>query len=476
KDEVVGLLAERSLEMVIGILGILKAGGAFLAIDPYYPEDRKNYMLQNSQLNILLTDKKWFSDQIFFEGHILNLNDPTIYIREAKNLAIPSNGSDLSYIIYTSGSTGQPKGIMVEHRTLVNLVYYQQDHTLIPFNGNILQYASSSFDVSYQEIFSTLLIGGKLYIVEEEVKKEPEMLFNFIDQKQIDVIFMPTALLKFISTDDNLLAQFPTCVSHIITAGEQLFISNEFKAYLKEHSLVVHNHYGPSEAHVVTAYSINGENVSSVPPIGKGISNTELMIMDQYHNLQPIGVSGELYIASDILARGYLNRYDLTAEKFLVHPYKSGKKMYKTGDLARWLPDGNIEYIGRVDHQVKVRGYRVELGEIEAQLLSHEQIKEVIVIVKEERNQGSKYLCGYYVALDELKPKDVRDFLSVSLPEYMVPSFLIPLEVMPLTRNGKIDRQALPEPEGNHSGVQYLPPRTKIEKQLVGLWKEVLGI
>ncbi|UCH93630.1 MAG: amino acid adenylation domain-containing protein, partial [Candidatus Aminicenantes bacterium] len=485
-DSIVGLMVERSIEMIIGILAVLKAGGAYLPIDAEYPGPRKTYMIKDSGVKLLLTNYnresqgEWTS--VSKEIDIIDLRDEHVYHRDTNNPEPMNTPSDLIYLIYTSGSTGKPKGVMLEHQNLVNLLIWGFRFTNLDFTS-ILQFATISFDASFHEIFSAFLSGGQLVLVPKEMRTDISKLFDLIERNQVKTIFLPMSLLKVIFSEGDYIEMFPACVAHIQTAGEQVVVSDQFRNYLKENNIYLHNHYGPSEAHVVTALTMapSGE-IPVLPSIGKPVSNTEIYILDKYGNVQPGGVPGELYIGGVQVGRGYLNRPELTAKMFL----SVSKKIYRTGDLARWLWDGNIEFLGRIDHQVKIRGFRIELGEIEARLLKHESIKEAVVMVLSTAEAigavgGEKYLCAYIVSAgayeQTLNPATVREFLSQTLPDYMIPSYFIPVDKIPLTPNGKVDRKALPQPSAYEitTGKRYTPPGDEIERKLVKIWSGVLG-
>ena len=476
QNEPVGIMVERSPEMIIAVLGIIKAGGACLPIDSEYPIKRIEYILDDSKANMLIVGEE-VSEELNFTNTIININDTAIYSEEAHTLQNVNEADDLLYIIYTSGTTGKPKGVMVKHRTMNNLVAFQKHKTNIDFSKKVLQFTNLTFDVSFQEIFTTLLNGGELCLINKNIKNDINKLFETIEKNEIEVLFLPTAFLKFIFNESKYVNEFPKTVKHIVTAGEQLIISDLLKTYIRQNNVYLHNHYGPSETHVVTTYTINPEdNIEDIPIIGKPISNSRIYILNENKKLQPIGVAGELYIAGEILAKGYLNNLALTAEKFIDDPFMFGEKMYKTGDLARWLPDGNIEFLGRIDNQVKIRGFRIELGEIENQLLKIEGITEAIVLDKQDES-SNKYLCAYIAGKEEFSTSELRRKLAKELPDYMIPSYFIQLEKMPLTPNGKIDRKALPEPEGKiNTGVEYEAPRNELEEKLVGIWIEVLKV
>ena len=472
---IVAVMAERSPSMIAAVLGIMKAGAVFLPIDPAYPRDRIEYILEDGSVKILITQRA-FADKTDTDIEMLYLEDEAIYKNTYCNQKAVNTSEDVLYTIYTSGTTGKPKGVLLKHKNMVNLVYHQYNTTDIDFSGRVLQFTTLCFDVCYQEMFSTLLRGGQLHIIDETSKKDVSKLFGFIEKNGLETVFLPTSFFKFIINEEEYINVFPSCIKHLITAGEQLIITGLFKEYIRNNDLVLHNHYGPSETHVVTTFSINGGEIADIPPIGKPICNTHIYIFDRNMNLQPIGIPGELYISGDNVGAGYLGKPALTDEKFLRDPFYPENRMYKTGDLARWLSNGNIEFLGRADHQVKIRGFRIELGEIEAVLLKHENIRETLVIVKDD-NLGGKYLCAYIAAELDMKPSDVKEYLSANLPEYMIPSCFVFLRKMPLTSNGKLDRRALPEPEaGIQIDSEYEAPQSDTEIRLAAIWTEVLGV
>ena len=478
-DSIVGIMMERSIELVISVMGILKAGGALLPIDPKLPDARKKYMLENSATQVLLV-KGGLQDNCIreFEGRIISVDDIALRRYETANPEGISGCDNLVYLIYTSGTTGNPKGVMLEHKNLANLVLFENEYTDMDFGSSkVAQFATMSFDACYQELFSTLLNGGELNIVSDKDKNDINLFLEFIEEKQLDILILPTAYLRYLSNDKSYLDRLSCKLKHIIVAGEQLIVTEELKKRLKENKLYLHNHYGPSETHVSSTYTIDPEKeIETIPPIGKPISNTRYYIFSKDGQLQPVGVPGELYIAGECVGRGYMNMPEVTKEKFLDDPFTMGERMYRTGDLARWLPDGNVEFLGRIDSQVKIRGYRIELGEIEGKLQKHEHIKEAAVVVKEAEN-GDKYLCSYIVPDREMTVGELRSYLSEELPEYMIPSYFVSLEKLPMTTNGKLDRRALPEPEGSiNTGVEYEAPRDETEEILAAIWEEVLAI
>jgi non-ribosomal peptide synthetase component F/acyl carrier protein len=389
----------------------------------------------------------------------------------------------------------------MEHRNLANLMTFQYHYTDIDFS-KVLQFASIGFDVSFQEIFSTLLSGGTLYLVNKETRNNVEALFRLVGDYNIKTLFLPTAFLKFIESEEDFIKCIPGSVHHIVAAGEQLVVTHRFKEYLQASRVFLHNHYGPSEAHAVTALTLEPvKEIPNLPSIGKPVMNTCIYILAPGNHLQPVGIPGELCIGGVQVGRGYLNRPELTAEKFdhdkknksflggpggrffKKAPLAAGGKIYKTGDLARWLADGNIEFLGRMDFQVKIRGYRIELGEIESELLKLDAIKEAVVIDQEDET-GQRYLCAYYVprvpveASPAADPLELRHRLSGILPGYMIPSFFVQVEKIPLTPNGKVDRRVLPDPQVDafKADQAAAAPQDPIEEKLAAVWSEILGI
>ncbi len=480
RDSIVGLMIERSLEMEIGILAILKAGGAYLPISPDYPEDRIKYMLEDSEAKVLLAQNR-FMDKVDFECRI-NLEDISIYQGINTNPGYVSTPRDLAYVIYTSGSTGKPKGVMIEHYSVINRINWMQKKYPLDSTDVILQKTNFTFDVSVWELFWWFFAGARVCFLISGGEKDPEAITYAIEKNKVTTMhFVPSMLSVFLDYIDGTIEQKRLAsLRQVFASGEALNLHQvedfNHKLWSTNDTKLV-NLYGPTEATVDVSYFDCSKGVSlKVVPIGKPIDNIELYVVNKDNNLMPIGVTGELCIAGIGLARGYLNRSELTAERFVNNPFKSGTRMYRTGDLARWLPDGNIEYLGRIDNQVKIRGYRVELGEIENKLLSHEAVKETVVVAKTD-NSENKYLCAYVIAERELSISELRNHLSKEIPDYMIPSYFIQLEKLPLTPNGKIDRKALPELDGSiFTGTEYEAPRNSAEETIVEIWREVLGV
>ncbi|MCU0287925.1 MAG: amino acid adenylation domain-containing protein, partial [Acidobacteria bacterium] len=469
-DKVVGLMVERSLEMVIGMLAVMKAGGAYLPIDPKLPAQRKQIMIEDGSISLLLTNNDIEKDTCWTDS-------------PPGNLPITTKGQNLVYVLFTSGSTGKPKGVMLQHSNLVNLMQFQLGYTNID-SSKVLQFTTISFDVSFQEIFSTLLSGGELYLISEETRGNIPDLFQVISRHQIKTLFLPMSVLKLIFSQDDYIDIFPGSVEHIVTAGEQVVVDDRLRNYLKQHHIYLHNHYGPAETHVVTTLTFHPDAyIPEFPAIGRPISNTRIYILDKNKHFQPVGIAGELYAAGFQVGRGYIGKETETGEKFIDDIFTPGK-MYRTGDLARWLPDGPpagggsggvIEFLGRSDHQVKIRGIRVEPGEIETRLKKVSFVKDAVVVVIQQQASNDKYLCAYVVInAEETKIGDLRNLLSVDLPDYMIPAYFIPVAKIPLTPSGKVDRRALPEPELKTS-TAYAAPRDEIEIKLVDLWAEILN-
>ena len=466
-DGLVGIMVERSFEMIIGILGILKAGGAYLPIDPEYPKGRIEFMLEDSGVDILLT-QIWLGSKVVFNGYILELDDSVLYEGTDTNLEPQSSGNNLAYVIYTSGSTGVPKGVMVEHKSLINYCISQINRLKINGFDRAVQTSSITFDMSVEQIFTTILGGASLYLIDKNTLLDRSKFLMFMRNNAITYLHAVPSLLE------NLDLAGLDYLKRIVSGGE-LCTASLIKRLVQDKDCEFYNSYGPTETTIIsTMYQVKTESIGSIVPIGKPIENFKLFIVSAEQKLSPIGISGELCISGEGLARGYFNRPELTAEKFTENPFLPGERIYRTGDLARWLPDGNIEFLGRIDHQVKIRGLRIELGEIESRLLEIEAVKEAIIIAKEDE-LGDKYLCAYVVAREELLTKDLRERLRESLPDYMIPSYFVQLTEFPLNPNGKVDRQALPVPEGGLSGIEYVVPRTEEEKVIAGIFSEILG-
>ncbi|SCW56608.1 non-ribosomal peptide synthase domain TIGR01720/amino acid adenylation domain-containing protein, partial [Paenibacillus tianmuensis] len=470
-DDTVGMIAERSTQMVVGILGILKAGGAYVPVDPDYPEERVRYLLEDSGVNVLLTERKELVTE-HFKGTTLDISRKEVYDEDGSNLEPVSGPNHLAYVIYTSGTTGKPKGVMVEQRNVVRLVK-NTDYAALDETTRILQTGSVVFDASTFEIWGALLNGGQLHLVNKDMILHAASLKQTIQEKGITTMFLTTALFNQLTQQDSrLFASLDT----LLVGGEAQSVPHMNRVLQDNPGFRLVNIYGPTENTTFsTAYVIPAERSNTVP-IGGPIRNSTAYVVDSAMRLQPVGAWGELLVGGDGVARGYLNQPEQTAEKFIDGPFRKGERCYRTGDLVRWRADGTLEYKGRIDQQVKIRGYRIELGEIEEHLLQVEAVQEAVIIAREDEN-GQKQLCAYYVAERELGANEVRSALSQELPGYMVPSYFVQVEQMPLTPNGKVDRRALPAPEGSlQTGAEYVAPRTAVEQALVSVWQSILGV
>jgi surfactin family lipopeptide synthetase A len=483
KPEVlVGICVERSLEMIISLLGILKAGGAYVPLDPAYPVDRLSFILSDSQVAVLLTQQKLLAglpdcdipivrldadwEDIVASDSNLDLTTP--HSRRYPQGAPLQTSNSLAYVIYTSGSTGKPKGVLVQHQGLCNLALAQMRVFDVRTDSRVLQFASFSFDASISEVVMSLCAGATLYLGTRDALIPGAGLMRLLLDRQIThVTLSPSALAAMPS------GEYPD-LRMIIVAGEAC--PPDLVAQWSPGRRFI-NAYGPTEATVCATAAICTER-NAAPPIGRPIDNVTTYILDRDLQLVPIGVAGELHIGGAGVARGYLNRPELTAEKFIPDPFDrdDSARLYKTGDLVRYLPDGNIEFLGRIDQQVKIRGFRIELGEIEAVLSRHPQVREAVVVVRVEPT--GKQLVAYLVPQSgAIAAGELRSFLAEKLAEFMVPSVFVMLESFPLTPNGKVDRQALANRELDRSGLdEAIAPRSPIEEILVGIWAEVLGL
>ncbi|TPG69307.1 amino acid adenylation domain-containing protein [Brevibacillus laterosporus] len=470
----VGIVTERSFDMIVGILAVLKAGGAYVPIDPDFPADRIEYMLRDSQANILLAQSGRVSD-LSFAGHIVLIDQESSYGGSTANLEPVHAMNDLAYVIYTSGSTGLPKGVTIEHANLLHVLFAHEYLYPLEEKDAFLLKTNYTFDVSIIEIFGWIVGDGRLVILEPGAEKEPHLIMQAIERHHVTHInFVPSMLSWFVSNAEQIGAIGQ--LKYIFAAGEALApdLANKIREAVP--GVRLENVYGPTEATVyATKFSVQG-HTEKVVPIGKPLPNVQIFILSRMNQLQPLGVAGELCIAGSGVARGYLNRADLTAEKFVSNRIIGQGTLYKTGDLARWLPDGNIEYLGRLDHQVKIRGYRIELGEIETALLQAASARETAVVAR-ENTYGQQELCAYVVTEEELVVSKLREALATFMPSYMIPSYFVQLDRLPLTSSGKLDRKALPEPEDcQNARGEYVAPRSETEELLANMWRDVLGV
>lgn len=473
-DSVVGVKLERSFALIIGILGVLKAGAAYLPLDVNCPAERLSYIINDANISWILTAASEGAGVPVEMMLSLEQLEPELVHEDAGDLGICNTSNDLLYVIYTSGSTGKPKGIMFEHKNMVNLICFEYES--VNFAASVLLFNATTFDMSPNEIFSTLLAGGTLHVIHEEMKRDVEGLFRYMAAENVEVAIFPTAYLKFITSEEQLARQIPSNIRHILTAGEQLVINDQLRMYLKKNGTHLHNQYGPTETHVVTELIMkHGDVIADVPSIGKPVTNNDIYVLDPYDNLQPIGIAGELCVAGDNVARGYMNKPELSAVRFTSDPYIAGRRMYRTGDQVKWLPDGNLAFVGRKDFQIKIRGFRVEPDEIESVLLKHPDIKEAVVIAKTD-SKGSNYLLAYLTSKAVTAVSELRRFLEDAVPDYMIPSKFVFIDQFPLTTSGKIDRIQLKSREEAAPVKANLPPQSGIEIKLSSIWKQILEV
>ena len=470
-ETLVGVLLERSTMMMEAVLGTLKAGGAYLPLDPEYPIERLGFMLEDAAVGVLLTRRHLEGKSPAFLGQTvcLDVEDEKIRGQFDGELRSAVEGGNLAYVIYTSGSTGRPKGVMIAHHGVCNLSEAQKVVLGIGEQTRALQFASLSFDASVWEIFSVLTSGGSLILNEHKGWLLGDELARVLRDNQITMVTLPPSILATLGQEplsglQTLVVAGEACPSELVerwASGRKFFDA-----------------YGPTEATVCASVGECGAILDRRPSIGRPLANTQLYILDRDLHLLPIGAPGELYISGVGLARGYLGRPDLTAERFLPDRFSviGGERIYHTGDLCRYLPNGTIDFIGRADDQVKLRGYRIELGEIQAILDEQPLVKQSVVVIREGPN-GVEQLFGYVTGEEGLKGKSLKRKLEERLPGFMTPDVIMVLKELPRTANGKIDKKKLPaEGRDNYLGQEYVPPRTPIEEQLVGLFEDVLNL
>jgi amino acid adenylation domain-containing protein len=496
-DIVAGLMTERSAEAIIGVLGILKAGGAYLPLDPQYPEERIAYILADSGARVLLTGH---ATTVKVKEKLLEIVDISGFLAFAAPAPSPSSeeahGTNLAYVIYTSGSTGRPKGVMIEHTSVLRLVI-NSNYIDLKETDRILPTGAFVFDIATFETWWPLLHGISMYIEPKDTILEPGTLGNLLVKNNITVLHLTPQLFNQLAARDiGIFAGLRVFLvgGDLVTPGYVNLLKNTCR-----HLKILHM-YGPTENTTFSTFFEVDRDYGTGIPLGKPISNSTVYILDKNLNLQPLGVAGELCVGGSGVARGYLNQPELTFEKFCLrraggsfcknrplHPHKNvlsgtpaqpahprtDATVYLTGDLARWLPEENIEFLGRMDHQLKIRGIRVEIHEIQNRLLSHEEVKEAVVVDRED-STGDKYLCAYIVPLSNRVMGEIKGFLSRSLPDYMIPAYFLELESLPLTPNGKLDRKRLPQPLFAQ-GENHYPPRTRTERKLAEIWSGILA-
>ncbi len=473
-DGLVGICVERSLEMLVGLLGILKAGGAYVPLDPAYPSERLGFMLEDTKIPVLLTQRHLLESLPAHSANVVCLDRdlPQIELQNTLNLDSGVSPENLAYVIYTSGSTGKPKGVMIQHQAFVNFVVSMHTEPGLSATDIVLALTTLSFDIAGLELFGSLTIGAQVVMVPRDVATDGLRLLEFVQGSKVTVMQGTPATWRML-LDAGWRDKMPL---KIICGGEAL--SHQLAVELDRRVNSVWNLYGPTETTVwSTLLQVDAMSGLNTVPIGRPIANTQVYILDEQRESVPLGASGELYIGGHGLARGYLNRLDLTAEKFVSNPFgESGSRLYRTGDLARYLADGNIEFLGRIDHQVKIRGFRIELGEIESVLAHYPGIRQAVVLAREDV-PGDKRLVAYLLAVTPPNTKGLRNYVKEKLPEYMIPSAFVTLDSMPLTPNGKVDRKALPKPghlieEGPINGH----PTNALEMRLAETWARILNI
>jgi amino acid adenylation domain-containing protein/thioester reductase-like protein len=479
----VGIFVNRSLEMLVGLLGILKAGGAYLPLDPSYPKDRLAFMLADSEASHVITHSSLLADLPDNNASVLCIDtieqvQPSSKIKRSKKAGSRPNPDDPAYVIYTSGSTGKPKGVPIHQQAVVNLLCCMRQSLGIDSNSILLGVTTLSFDIAVADLILPFTAGARLVIASAELAADGHLLAKALSDSQATFMQATPASWRLLleagwKGRDSLT---------IVSTGEA--ISTDLAGQLLKRCARLWNLYGPTETTVwSTMYQVPPENkrgVSNIVPIGKPVANTQIYILDS--NLQPVpmGVIGDLYIGGDGVSRGYLNRPELTAERFIRNPFEASSTIYKTGDLARYLPDGNIEYFGRSDHQVKIRGFRIEIGEVESALAAHPDVRQAVVAARKERTSEAS-LVAYVVPESTDKSADLnqyRSYLRTKLPEYMIPASFVILKAMPLTPNGKVDRKALPVLSQDQLAMRadYMPPRTEEERAIAAICAEVLNL
>jgi amino acid adenylation domain-containing protein len=483
-ESVVGLLMERSLEMVISLLAILKAGAAYLPLDPSYPRERLSFMMEDAGLTLLLTHEHLLDTLPEHEAEVICVDREWagIALQSAENPASEVGAENAAYVIYTSGSTGQPKGAVNTHEGVCNRLLWMQDAYHLTEADRVLQKTPYSFDVSVWEFLWPLMSGARLVLARPGGHQDAAYLVQLIQDQHITVTHFVPAMLNVFLMQEGI----EKCESlrHVICSGEALPFESQERCFARL-TAQLHNLYGPTEASIdVTSWTCQRQGEERLVPIGRPIANTQIYLLGRGLELVPPGMTGELYIGGDGLARGYLSRPQLTADRFIPDPFSTrpGARLYRTGDLARYLPDGAIEYLGRTDFQVKVRGFRIELGEIEAALREHPAIGESVVIARDDEGEAIARLVAYYtIALHQTGPLagELKGYLKEKLPEYMLPAAFIELAALPLTPNGKIDRRALPAPELINRPTEesaFMSARTLTEERLSSIWRDVLRI
>ncbi|MBV9790344.1 MAG: amino acid adenylation domain-containing protein, partial [Chloroflexi bacterium] len=481
-DVLVALMVERSLEMIVGMLAILKAGGAYVPLDPAYPADRLQYMLSHSQAPVILTHAALVERLPEHQAQVFRLDADwdTLAAQPTTNpprVVLPDH---LAYIIFTSGSTGRPKGVMVKQQGLINLVHGLRayfDDPAVSITGLI---TSISFDISVNQIFPTLIFGRTLHIIPDPVKFNSRALVRYLDENRIHLLDAVPSYMQAV-LNEVALEQPANALRYLLIGGEKIeqrLLQSVFGQFGPTVEII--NIYGLTEISDINILGpIRAQDIGKPITVGQPLQNNRIYVLDAFDQPQPVGIAGEVCVSGESVSRGYLFRPELTADRFVVCPFEDGQIMVRTGDLGRWRSDGTIEILGRIDHQVKVRGFRIETGEIEAVLATHPSVTECVVVVREDE-PGDKRLVGYVApreGMAEPTSGELRQLLGAQLPEYMVPAAFVTLPALPKTPNGKIDRKALPVPElQSEIDATFVAPTTPIEELLAQIWADVLGV
>ncbi|QKW09061.1 amino acid adenylation domain-containing protein [Streptomyces sp. NA04227] len=474
-DVPVGLHTARSVRQLVAMLAILKAGAALLPLDPTHPAERTTLMLQESSCPLVLSDSALDTP----EGvRVLLLDELDSSGEELTPPEVVTGRDNLIYVLYTSGSTGRPKGVAMRHGALANLLDWQAETFPFTEDDRVLQFSALNFDVSVQEIFATWAAGASLVLVDQDTRRDALRLLPYLQEHGVTRLFLPFVALQQLAEVADAKQSWPESLREVFTAGEQLHVTEELRTFFTRTGAALHNQYGPSESHVITSHTLPGtpDGWESLPPIGRAVGNTRIYLLDRHDEPVPQGVAGELCVAGDCLAAGYLHRDDLTAERFVADPFRPGERMYRTGDLARYRADGEIDFVGRMDNQVKIRGFRVELGEIEAVLLRHPGVAEAVV---EPRRIGAgRELVAWLVAAESGLPDAaaLREHCARALPDYMLPSRIVRLDAMPTTLAGKVARLQLPTPEPEDGAASGAEPSTPTEKSVAQVFADILGV
>jgi amino acid adenylation domain-containing protein len=490
-EDTVALCTDRSIDMVVSVLAVLKAGGAYVPLDGALPKERISFMIDNSRSTLLLTQRPIWDELPSHDARPLFVDDPALTEGLSDEPLGPSATPDnLAYIIYTSGSTGQPKGIEMPHRDIVNLMDYQCSAFTARPDARTAQYSAFFFDASVQDIFAPLVAGGTLVLVPEALRRDFRGLCRLLVDEQVERIFFPVVALNELAHAVNDGAPFPATLREVIVAGEQLKITDSIRALFDKlgPESVLHNQYGPVEAHIVTAYALRHPTSAwpALPPIGRPIRGIGIYLLDEAGKPVPNGTVGELFIGGGVgVARGYRGRPDLTAERFLPDPFagKPGVKMYKTGDLAELDAQGEIQFRGRADFQMKIQGHRVEPEEVETVLSHAPGVKHAAVVGRNAGQTGLQLVAFFLPSTADAAADQVRAYAHAKLPKHMVPSLFLRVESLPMTPSGKLDRKALTERAAEmptdtrpELDAEYAPPVTPTEKVLISIFEEALGL